>query len=78
MMRRTNTCCTNYVYLHEKYRSIEHEIVNNRIIDICEGCDIRVFPKIDHSGSSVRIVLEQNKFSKKLPLTGIEPSTVGL
>ena len=36
----------------------------------------RIFPKIDHSGSAARIVLEQNKFSKKLPLTGIEPGTL--
>ena len=27
--------------------------------------DIRGFPKIDHSGIDARIVLEQNKFSKK-------------
>ena len=41
--------------------------------------DNRVFPKIDYYGSSARIVLEQNKFSKKkLPLTGIEPVTLGL
>ena len=26
----------------------------------------RAFPKIDHSGSAVRIVLEQNKLSKKV------------
>ena len=30
---------------------------------------IRGFPKADHSGNSTRIVLNQNKFSKKLPLT---------
>ena len=28
--------------------------------------DNQDFPKIDHSGSSTRIVLEQNKFSKKV------------
>ena len=26
----------------------------------------RVFPKVDHSGNDARIVLEQNKFSKKI------------
>ena len=26
---------------------------------------IQVFPKVDHSGNDARIVLEQNKFSKK-------------
>ena len=26
----------------------------------------RVFPKLDHSGKDVRIVLEQNEFSKKV------------
>ena len=36
----------------------------------------RGFPKIDHSGSSARIVLQQNKFIKELPLTGIEPGTL--
>ena len=42
-------------------------------------CDvIRVFPTVDHSGSAAKIVLEQNKFSKKSPLTGIEPGTLGL
>ena len=34
--------------------------------------------KIDHSGSYERIVLEQNKFSQNLPLTRIEPATLGL
>ena len=34
--------------------------------------------KIDHPGSAATIVLEQNKFSKKIPLTGIEPVTLGL
>ena len=29
--------------------------------------NIRGFPKIDHSGNNARIVLEQNKLSKKLP-----------
>ena len=38
----------------------------------------RAFSKIDHSGSATRILLEQNKFSKKLPLTSIEPRTLGL
>ena len=38
----------------------------------------RVFPKIDHSVSSARIVLEQINSTKKLPLTGIEPATLGL
>ena len=33
---------------------------------------------MDHFGSASRIVLEQNKFSKKLPLTGIEPRTLAL
>ena len=40
---------------------------------------IRGFPKVDHSGIDARIVLEQNKFTKKKqPLTGLEPSTLGL
>ena len=39
----------------------------------------RGFPKVDHSGIDARIVLAQNKFTKqKLPLTGLEPSTLGL
>ena len=46
---------------------------------VIEGIEVsRGFPKIGHSGSPARIVLEQNKFSKKLPLTGIEPVTLGL
>ena len=40
--------------------------------------NIPVFPKIDHSGSTARIVLEQNIPAKKLPLTGIDPSTLEL
>ena len=36
------------------------------------------FPKIDNSGSSARIVLDQNKFIKKVPLIGIEPGTIGI
>ena len=28
----------------------------------------RVFPKVDHSGNDARIVLEQNKFSKKVTI----------
>ena len=40
---------------------------------------IRGFPKVDHLGRSARIVLEQNKFSKKkLSLTGFELQTLGL
>ena len=38
----------------------------------------RGFPKKDVSGTSARIVLQQNKFSKILPLKGIEPATLGL
>ena len=39
----------------------------------------RGFPKVDHSGRSARIVLEQiNSAKKTLPLTGVEPSTLGL
>ena len=41
---------------------------------------IRVFPKIDDSGSVDNKGLlreEQNKFSKKLPPLGIEPETLG-
>ena len=36
-----------------------------------DGSDDRVFPKIDHSGSSARIVLEQirSKFTKKVTST---------
>ena len=51
------------------------------ITSFCTGLSpsyIRVFPKIEHSGSAVRVALEQNKFSKKLPPTGIEPGTLGL
>ena len=44
----------------------------------CLYVESRGFPKIDHSGSAARIVLQQNKFSKELPLTGIEPGTLGL
>ena len=40
--------------------------------------NVRGFPKIDHSGINAGIVLEQNKVDKKLPLTGIDPSTLGL
>ena len=29
-------------------------------------------PKVDHLGIDARIVLEQNNFSKKNPLTGLE------
>ena len=39
--------------------------------------DNRVFPKVDLSGRSARIVLEQIN-SAKLPLTGVEPLTLGL
>ena len=39
------------------------------------GASNRVFPKIDHS---VRIVLEQIKFSKKVTSIRGEPSTLGL
>ena len=38
----------------------------------------RVFLKKDHSGSSARIVLEQNNSAKMLPAAGIEPVTLGL
>ena len=39
----------------------------------------RGFPKVDHSGVDARIVLEQiNSAKKKLPLTGLELSTLGL
>ena len=38
--------------------------------------NIRGFPKVDHSGRSARIVLEQINSAKKLPLTGLEPSTL--
>ena len=34
-------------------------------IDFDNWCT-RGFPKIDHSGSAARIVLEQNKFSKNV------------
>ena len=37
---------------------------------------IRGFPKVDHSGRSARIVLEQINSAKKIPLTGVEPSTL--
>ena len=45
-------------------------------MNVCDA--IRAFPLVDHSGSATRIVLEQNKLSKKSPLTGIEPGTLGL
>ena len=39
----------------------------------------RGFPKVDHSGRSARIVLEQiNSAKKKLPGTEVEPLTLGL
>ena len=38
----------------------------------------RAFSKIDHSGSTAKIVSKQNTFSKKVTLIGIEPSTLGL
>ena len=38
----------------------------------------RVFPYIDHSGIDARIVLEKKNQHKNLPLTGVEPSTLGL
>ena len=42
-------------------------IVRNMSHSSCENLvlDIRVLPKVDHSGNEARIVLEQNKFSKK-------------
>ena len=43
------------------------------LFDLLKTGLIRVFPKVDHSGNDARIVLEQNKVSKKLPLTEIEP-----
>ena len=43
------------------------------LFDLLKTGLIRVFPKVDHSGNNARIVLEQNKVSKKLPLTEIEP-----
>ena len=43
------------------------------------GLITRGFPQGDHSGIDARIVLEQNKFTKKmLPVTGLELSTLGL
>ena len=39
---------------------------------------IRGFPKVYHSRSAARIVSEQNKFYKKLPLTRFEPDTQGV
>ena len=36
------------------------------------------FPEMDHSGSTARMILEQNKFSKKVTSTGIESGTLGL
>ena len=39
----------------------------------------RGFPKVDNSGIDARIVLEQiNSAKKKLPLTGLELSNLGL
>ena len=38
----------------------------------------RGFPKVDRLGIDARIVLELNKFRKKLPLTWLEPLTPGL
>ena len=51
------------------------QIPVNPEIDFNEN---RVFPKVDHSGRSARIVLEQINSAKKLPLTGVEPLTLGL
>ena len=47
---------------------------------LAADADTRGFPKVDHSGICARIVLEQNKSTKKkeLPLTGLEPLTVVL
>ena len=36
------------------------------------------FPKIDHCGIDARIVEHYEFGKKKLPLTGLEPSTLGL
>ena len=39
----------------------------------------RDFPQVDHFGIDARIVLEQiNSAKQKLPLTGLEPLTLGL
>ena len=46
-------------------------------IPLPEKSTIWGLPKMDHSGSAARIVLEQNKFSKKLPPTGIETYDFG-
>ena len=44
-----------------------------------DNYSIQGFSKVDHSGRSARIVLEQiNSAKKKLPLTGLEPLTPGL
>ena len=39
--------------------------INELMIILVENIINRGFPKIDHSGIDARIVLEQNKFSKK-------------
>ena len=47
------------------------QILNTKLLYINEGperdknvTNVRVFPKVDHSGNDVRIVLQQNKFRK--------------
>ena len=52
--------------------------------NVLQNCSVtttrnRSFPKVDHSGRSARIVLEQiNSAKKPLPPTGVEPLTLGL
>ena len=53
--------------------SVGRRVLHLRAIDFIRG-----FPKVDHSGIYARIVLEQINSAKKLPLTGLEPSTLGL
>ena len=36
-----------------------------QLVDLVQSYGNRVFPKLDHSVNNARIVLEQNKFSKK-------------
>ena len=58
--------CLTVGFSHKSNRGFLNHLSTDVII-------IPVFPKIDHSNIDARIVLEQNKFSKKLSLKGIEP-----
>ena len=45
----------------------KREVKHSHVVENTHGCSVnRVFPQVDHSGNNTRIVLEQNKFSKKV------------